>query len=221
MPEWRDYVGQQLRAKPGPKNEEYQVLEELAGHLEEYYHALRAQGIAEAQAVHQAKKRVGDWEQLRAEIWLAKREGTMSDRVRQFWVPGLVTLLLANVALTAIERWHVEPLRVGVGKYWMLCVYVPWLLILPMVGALGGYLARRAQGRGWRVYLAAAFPALVIGGLFLLILPLALVFDREVSSHFQWSGILAGLTSWVVLPGLALAAGVAFEGLRPVPRTNG
>jgi hypothetical protein len=77
------------------------------------------------------------------------------------------------------------------------------LLILPMVGAVGGYLARRAEGRGWHVYLAAAFPALVIGGLFLVILPLALVFDRDVSSHIQLRGMLAGLTSWVVLPGMA------------------
>jgi len=139
----------------------------------------------------------------------------MSDRIRQLWVPGLVTLLLANVALTVMQRLHVEPLLISVGKYWMLCVYVPWLLILPMVGAVGGFLARRARSHGWHVYLAAAFPALVIAGLFLVILPLARLFDRDVSSHIQLNGVLAGLTSWVVLPGMALAAGVVLQGLRP------
>jgi hypothetical protein len=220
MRDWREYVRKRLGGNRDRNSEEYQVIDELAGHLEEYYDALRAQGLAEGQAVRQAKMRAGNWEQLRAGICLAKREGSMSDRIRQLWIPGLVTLLLANVALTVMQRLHVEPLLVGVGKYWTLCVYLPWLLILPMVGAIGGYLARRAQGRGWHVYLAAGFPALVIGGLFLLILPLVLVFDRDVASHIEPSGMLAGLTSWVVLPGMALAAGVALEGLRPMKRTN-
>ena len=215
MPEWREYVREHLGAKPDWNSEEDQLVDELAGHLEEYYNALRARGIAEAEAVRQAKMRAGNWKQLRERIWLAKREGRMSDRIRQLWVPGLVTLLLANVALTVMQRLHVEPLLISVGKYWMLCVYVPWLLILPMVGAVGGFLARRARSHGWHVYLAAAFPALVIAGLFLVILPLARLFDRDVSSHIQLNGVLAGLTSWVVLPGMALAAGVVLQGLRP------
>jgi hypothetical protein len=47
----------------------------------------------------------------------------MSDRIRQLWVPGLVTLLLANVALAVMQRLHVEPLLIGVGKYWMLSTF--------------------------------------------------------------------------------------------------
>jgi hypothetical protein len=221
MPDWREYVREHLGANWWRKDEESEVVAELAGHLEEHYDGLRAQGISEAEAVRRSKRMAGNWEELREGIWMAKREDRMSDRIRQLWVPGLVTLLLANVALAVMQRLQVEPVLVGVGTYWTLCLYVPWLLVLPVVGALGGYLARRALGCGWHVYLAAGFPALVIGGLFLVILPFALVFDRNVSSPIQLSGVLAGLTSWVVLPGMALAGGVALEGLRPMKRVNG
>jgi len=214
MPDWQRYVQEHLGENRARTGEESEVADELASHLEEYYDALRACGMPEKDAIRETELRAGNWEQLQEGIWLAGREGRMNDRIRQLWIPGLVTLILANVALAILQRLHVEPLLAGVGTFWTLCFYLPWLLMLPAVRAIGAYVSRRAQGRGWQVYLAAVFPALVIGGLFLLILPFALLFDRNVSTHIQLTGVLSGLASWVVLPGMALAAGVAAQEMR-------
>jgi len=103
MPDWhahvRDHLGSLCRAQA----EEEEVTDELAGHLEECYVALRANGIPEEEAFAQTCARAGKWEELRRGIVSAKQEGTMSVRVRQIWVPGLVTLLSSYIVLALLQ----------------------------------------------------------------------------------------------------------------------
>jgi hypothetical protein len=92
--------------------------------------------------------------------------------------------------------------------------YLPCLFLLPLIGAFGGYLSRRAQGHGWRVYLAASLPALSLGAFLLLFFPLAFVLDRHVPLQIKFTALVAMMAGWVVLPGIALCVGVALQGLR-------
>jgi hypothetical protein len=213
MPDWRTYVRERFSPEKWAAAEREEIVSELATHLEELYTAMRSQGMTEADAMRETKTNVGNWEELRRGILTAKKEHSMNDRVRQLWVPALVTLTLANVALALLLRVHLPLSFVPVGSYASLCLYVPWLLMLPFIGGVGSSLARRGEGRGWKVYFAATFPAVVLGGLFLLILGFVSIFDRNTARHIQLSGFLLGVTGWVVLPTIALLVGAALESL--------
>lgn len=214
MRDWRAYVREHLGLLCFGRVEEEEVVRELAGHLEECYTALREQGIPEEEAFSQTCERAGNWEELQRGIVSARQEGMMSDRVRQVWVPGLVTLLSSYIALAILQWAGTRPLASHPGEPRGIVFYVPWLLILPMIGAVGGYMSRRARGSGWRVYFAASLPALALGAFFLLLFPLALVIDRQVSLETKGTALAASMVGWVILPGLLLSVGVALQSLR-------
>jgi hypothetical protein len=170
--------------------------------------------MAEEDAFLQTCARAGNWKELRRELFLAKREGTMDERVKQIWIPSLVTLLSAWVALALLIWAGTQPVILHPGRARSVISYIPWLLGLPLIGAAGGYLSRRAHGTGWRAYLAGTFPALAIAAIFLLTFPFAFVTDPQVVPEFKLSALAAMTLSWVILPGIALCIGVALQGLR-------
>ena len=214
MRDWHAFVQERLGSLHGVQREREQITSELAGHLEEYYEVLRSKGLAEEAALARTCAQAGDWEILRRGIVLAKEEGIMQERVWQIWIPSLVTLVSSTVVLSGLIGtgtrpiiWHPEEPR-GV------ILYIPWLLLLPLIGAVGGYLSRRAQGSGWRVYVAGLFPALAMGLVLVLIFPFVFVINPQVAPQFKFTSLMAMVVSWVVLPGIALCIGVALQGLR-------
>jgi hypothetical protein len=212
MRDWRAYVNEQLGSRRFEHRED--VADELATHLEECYAVLRAEGLPEEEAYAWICVRTGNWAELRREVISAKQEGTIMDRVRQIWVPSLVTLLASFGLMAVLIRAGIQPIVSHAGEPRGVILYLPWLLVLPLIGAAGAYLSRRAQGSGWRVYLAGAFPALAILGVFLLILPFRLAIDPYVVHDFELGALVSVILSWTVLPGIALCIGVLLEGLR-------
>jgi hypothetical protein len=218
MRDWRAYVRERL----GPLQLERSVAEdvaaELAAHLEECYSALRAQGLPDEKAYAWTCVRAGNWEELQSEVIAAKREGMMNERVKQIWVPGLVTLLTSWVLLAVLIWAGVQPIISHLGEPRGVIVYLPWLIVLPLIGAAGSYLSRRAQAKGWRLYLAGTFPALAVLAVFVLVLPFRLIIDPFVVHDFELKALLTATLSWVILPGLALFLGVALAGFRKLPQ---
>jgi hypothetical protein len=212
MRDWRAYVNERLGSERMAQRAE--VADELAAHLEECYSTLRAEGLPEEEAYAWTCVRAGDWEQLRREMISAKQEGTIMDRVRQIWVPSLVTLLASFGSMAVLIGAGVQPIVSHPGEPRGIILYLPWLLALPLIGAAGAYLSRRAQGSGWRVYLAGAFPALAILTAVLLILPFRLAIDPYVVHDFETRALASVILSWTILPGISLCTGVALEGLR-------
>src|SRR6266550_3377160 len=140
MPDWQQIVSGKLSGIALEPDEKSQVLEELAGHLEEDYQSLLNQGISDEGAIQRALKRVDDWQELKQMVESArKKENPMPKRVAQFWLPAFLTLLLSMVFLAVIQVFGPNPWTRAASRSWMpvAVVYVSWLLFLPLIGALG------------------------------------------------------------------------------------
>jgi hypothetical protein len=220
MTDWSAYIREHLHSAPGELAGSSEVVGELAGHLEECYAALLARGVSEEEAFSRTCAQTGNWEELCRGIVSAKEEGMMHDRVRQIWVPSLVTLLSAWGILALLIWSGTRPVVSHPGDPRGLILYVPWLFLLPFVGAAGGYLSRRAQGGGRRAYVAGLFPALAMGAVLMLVSPFAFVINSQVVPAFKIASLAAMTLSWVILPGVALSAGVALQGLHKTPDTT-
>jgi len=223
MPDWRAYVQDHLGSlstSQSREEEDDEVARELAAHLEEFYAALLANGTPGAEAFSQACARAGNWRKLRIQIIAAKQEGTMRDRIRQIWLPGLITFISAYFVLAILQRLGARPLYSHPGEPVGVIFYLPWLFLLPLVGAAGGYLSRRAQADGWRVYLASCVPVLALAALFLVIFPVSFILDKQVPPQAKVTTLAALMFGWVLLPGMALCAGVALQGLRKNQRAR-
>ncbi len=222
MPDWhayvQDHLGSLSASRSGEEGEE--VERELAAHLEEFYAALLANGTPEVEAFAQTCARAGNWQQLRSGIIAAKQERTMRDRVRQIWLPGLIAFMASYFVLCLLQRAGARPLYSHPGEPVGVIFYLPWLFLLPLVGAAAGYLSRRAQGNGWRVYLASCVPVLALATLFLVLFPVSFIVDKQVPPQAKVTTLVTLMFGWVLLPGVALCAGVALQGLRKSRRAS-
>ncbi len=88
--------------------------------------------------------------------------------------------------------------------YSYLTIYVPWLCVLPFLGAAGAYWSRRAGSSRAIQVAAGVFPVLVFLAIFLVICPFSFAFDGLPAA----GSLAAAVVSWVVIPGGALLLGV-------------
>jgi hypothetical protein len=86
-------------------------------------------------------------------------------------------------------------------------VALSWLALLPLCGAAGAYLSRRAGGASLNCLVAGTFPALAMLGVFCLLLPIGIVIQRNafLIHHPLYFGL--ALLNWTVLPGALLLLG--------------
>jgi hypothetical protein len=138
----------------------------------------------------------------------------MSNRVKQLWLPSLLTLVLSMVLLMLIQILGPRPLTVA----WngrsgaslvapVATVYIPWLLSLTLVGAMGAFLSRRAGGSPRAVFPSIVFPVLPFLTLSLVGFPVALTLDDHIAHNMMLSIAFFGLVVWVLVPGVALLVG--------------
>jgi hypothetical protein len=195
-----------LPLSPGTKAD---VVDELAGHLEEVYEGHRRQGMTEELAAQRAMRQVTDWNALQRHIRNAKkREDLMHNRVRQLWFPGFLTLTLSMGLLPMLLELGLQPRIVSWSGPDTILFYVPWLLTLPLFGALCAYISLRAGGSARAILFSGIFPMLSLAACFFVILPLSIVLDRSIAFHLTLAGFLGLWLSWVVAPGAALLIGV-------------
>jgi hypothetical protein len=208
MHEWRKFVQVQLVRLPLPPGTKADVVEEIAGHLEEVYLRHRRQGMTEELAAQRAMSQVSDWNAFERHIRNAKEsDDFMLNRVRQLWFPGLLTLTLVTALLPMLLKLGLEPRIVSWNGPGTVLLYLPWLMMLPLFGALGAYVSLRAGGSARVILVSGIFPLLSLAGCFFVILPLSMVLDRSLAFHLTTAGFLGLLFSWVVAPGAALLAG--------------
>jgi hypothetical protein len=152
MPDWHELVRRRLSGLVLDDREKDEVQVELAAHLAETCEEMRRQGMTEEEAERRTISQVEDWQELRQRIQTARtKENAMTNRVKQFWLPSLLTLLLSMGLLTLIQVFGPNPWLVARKSGWTLVapvavIYIPWLLSLPLIGAMGAYLSNRAGG---------------------------------------------------------------------------
>ena len=160
-PDWKALVRERLNLAELSSAQQDEVITELASHLDELCEKYRAQGLSESEAITRATHEVPDWRGLAKTIQRAKlEEGTMNDRTKRLWLPGLVSIAIALVLptglLMALTRLGVEP-RLSYARL----MGSLWLLASAFGGATGAYLSRRAGGRRFARLASALFPVAV------------------------------------------------------------
>jgi len=190
-----------------PRREE-EILRELGDHLEDHATALETRGVARVEAVEEALKAVSDWPGLRRDIALVENEETiMNYRTKVLWLPAFCTFTLSMLLLALLQITGFRPRFYWLDRGLFIPFYVPWLLALPIIGAVAAFWLQRAGGRvSHRVFVSLA-PPIIWLGIMLIMLLLALVIDRHVPFSFKLEGLLTYTVAWVLAPSLALFLG--------------
>lgn len=213
MPDWQELIRQRLTGLELEAADEAEIVEELAGHLEEQYESLLHNGMSEETAIHCVLKQIADCRDLKSKIESSRsKERPMNSRVSQFWLPAFLTILLAMSFLMIIEAVGFQP---WVSSAWggpqgtlpVAVVYLPWLVTLPFVGALGAYLSSRAGARRWTIFSSVIFPTVPYLASCVIGLPTAILLDGHVAHNITASALFVGFGAWVLLPAVALLAG--------------
>ena len=162
MPDWNALVRERLNLAELSQAQQDEVTAELASHLDELCKKYRTQGLSESEAVMRAIHEVTDWHGLAKTIQRAKlEEGTMNQRIKRLWLPGLVStaiaLVLPILLLMTLTRIGVEP-----GRYHARMIGPLWLLACAFGGAAGACLSRRSGGTHIARLAAAVFPVVIL-----------------------------------------------------------
>jgi hypothetical protein len=213
MRDWETLVEQRLAGLALAPAERAEVIAELAAHLEESCEELRRQGMTEEEAARRTLSQVEDWRRLSRLIQIArKKENRMTNQVKQFWLPSLLTLFLSMGLLMLTQVFGPKPWTVAMKSGWSLIapaamIYLPWLFSLPLIGATGAYLSNRAGGSKRAMLSSVVFPILPYSVFFLVALPAMALFNEHLGHNFMFIALFVGLLAWVVAPAAALLAG--------------
>src|SRR6266403_5281067 len=208
MRDWREFVQSKLAELALPPGTKTDVVDELAAHLEETYAESRKQGMTEEAAARLALSQVKDWHKLQRKIQNARmQEIIMTNRVKQFWLPGLLTFTISMVLLELVQKFFPQPFILHLDHPPVLLFYVPWLLTLPLAGALGACLSKQAGGSRGMTLLSSAFPVLPLAAIFLMAIPVGLVLSHALSHGIVAAAFLTLGIAWVAVPGLILLVG--------------
>lgn len=195
------------------------VIRELAAHLEECYAQARSEGLAADAAVEHTLQQVENWHVLATEICCAKsKEAPMNHRTSTLWLPALASFGSASLfllALTLISRQPFYLVRLQALGLWF---YVAWLLAQLLCGALGAFLSGRAGGTSSTRMAAAAFPAIVMFGLWAVVIPVSALAEHNAYVTQHPVHYALGIFIWVLPPAFALLLGATPFLREPEPR---
>jgi hypothetical protein len=213
MRDWEKLVRLQLAGLALESEEKDEVIAELAAHLDETCEELCRQGLTEEEGARHALSQVRDWHVLQRKIQISRtKENIMTSRVKQLWLPSLLTYVLSMGFLALIQIFGPKP---SVSFYTgddmrttpSLIVYISWLAALPLIGTMGAYLSNRAGASVRTALVSSIFPILPSIAVFSVVLPVGLIIDRQVGVTVVAASLLRGVIGWVLIPGMALLAG--------------
>jgi hypothetical protein len=209
MNDWPKLVRTLLQRRAPKKEISDEIVSELAAHLEDSYEEARSSGLANEAALEFTLQEVEDWHVLAVEIQRATREeNSMNNRTKTFWLPALTAFALASLFQLALTRIGAQPqslvrLTSGLGAW----LYAAWLLAQILCGAAGAYLSRRAGGTVLVRTFASVFPAMVMLGLWGVVIPVSAFLQNNVFVLRHPLYYASGVFRAVVLPAVALLLG--------------
>jgi len=217
MRDWQELVRCELAELDLESHERAEVIEELAAHLDDVYEHLRKEGLSEEESIQRSLSEVNDWQNLRRKIQIARRkENNMPDRVKQLWLPCILTFALFLGFDVFIHSFSFlifgHPPRMvthdGMPRLFPIASeYIPWLISLLIVGATGAFFSHRAGGTQRAMFSSALFPVVPFLFFFMVGVPLALNIRDQFARDYMLSSFLEGLVVIVLLPAAALLAG--------------
>ncbi len=191
----------------GPRREE-EIVRELGEHLADHAAALEASGVTGDVAAREALDSVSNWPELRDEILCAEtEEANMNYRTKVLWLPALGAFALSSILLALLIFAGLYPHIYLLKDGLFIPFYVPWLLALPIVGALGAFWSKRAGGGVLDRLLVSQAPSIIWLAVLLTFLALAPFIDRHVPLIFKLQGMLTYIVAWVLAPSLGLLLG--------------
>lgn len=208
MPDWQELVRQRLAGLALDPAERDEIRAELAAHLEDAYEAMLRDGINNSEAAKRTLCLANDWQDLQRKISVARSgKDTMTNRVRQLWLPGLAAFVLSGGILALMQILRLKAWVLTKNGDLTAVLYVWWLILLPLIGAVGAYLSWRAGGSERAILLSIVFPVLPFLASILVVLPVSLIFDRFIAHNIGPMSLIFALFGWVLVPAAALLAG--------------
>lgn len=208
MPDWQELVRQRLAGLALDPAERDEIRAELAAHLEDAYEAMLRDGINNSEAAKRTLCLANDWQDLQRKISVARSgKDTMTNRVTQLWLPGLAAFVLSGGILALMQILRLKAWVLTKNGDLTAVLYVWWLILLLLIGAVGAYLSWRAVGSERAILLSIVFPVLPFLASILVVLPVSLIFDRFIAHNIAPMSLIFALFGWVLVPAAALLAG--------------
>ena len=204
MPDWRRLVARRLRGLRVKAERRDEIERELAGFLEDSYEG-RVRGQRPRAAARESLAGVGGWRSLARGI--EREEGEMGSRLRALWLPGLLVAIVA-LALSQLPHARWGGLSVVRLESRQTFIFVwTWMLMLPLLGALGAEWSRRQGGARREQLLVALAPVFALA----IVYSLTFVLMGRPASQFPERGPMPGWLSMfvnlVLIPGLPALLG--------------
>ena len=176
MPDWNSEVSRELKNAGFSPAECAEISRELGDHLDDLYESLRRDGLDDSAARDRALTELHEDPRLGLHLRRAREENIMNDRTKGFLLPGLLSLVGSVVFFAIFDAAGLHPYRAGdfssSVNHFRVTIFLPWLCVLPFLGAASAYFSRRAgSGRTLRV-VAGLLPVLGFLTGFVLVVPL-------------------------------------------------
>jgi len=203
MPDWRKVVREHMGNLRLPPETREEVIAELASHFEECEdNAPHERPDTGELDVHAVK-----WRRLARAIHSAKREeAIMNRRIKSLWLPSLANLAAAVALMLLFDHLNFEEPGIATFSHVAKAFRLPWLLALPMLGALGALLAKHARGSFAQRLIAGLAPSFV-WLVVMVTVGLFLILDPRHFAGVSLSDFVFSTLGLVVLSALALLLG--------------
>jgi hypothetical protein len=214
-PDWNKEVRARMTKLKLPPDTKEEVIAELSAHLEDINddpsHAADCGTFLPSENA---------WRKLARAIWRAKREETlMNRRIKSLWLPSLANLMAASALMIFLDYFNLDEPGIATFGHIAKAFRLPWFLALPVLGALGAWLAKRARGSSAELLTAGLAPSLVWLAVMVTV-GLSLILDPRHFAGISLSDFAFSTLGLVILPALALLIGtLPFLGnSRPQPQ---
>jgi len=142
----------------------------------------------------------------------------LNRRTRCFWLPGFVSLTAATALLFDVDIVYDPSLffrQISLHPQDLLrwnsasprSFYFVWLFAQIAFGALGAFFSSRAGGTRSARFVAGAFPAMVIVGTYVVLVPITARISGEAFASPLAAYLGSAMLVWVAAPAIAVLAG--------------
>lgn len=231
MRDWESLVGERMSGLKLCNETRSDVVRELACHFEQDYEDARERGAGEQEAREQALGLVRDWNRFTRDVEQEKETlMTMTPFKRTVVMPGMVALVFSGIGLwvtSMLFRSGAQYVFHPVDPPRYFTFNIPWLLALPLVGAIGAWMSWRNGGNSSQRFQAGIFPTVTfawvpVWGVVVAVIWIVLnmVAPQRTTDHAgvaEWTmRILSFLVPWVLAPAISMAIGtLPFLWLKP------